>query len=64
MAAQPFYHRTVVLFTATKVVDERALTKALASWARTRKAKDLGIVPGSIVIEEYEEPEAGDPHDL
>lgn len=56
MNHQPFYHRATVLFTAVREVDESEVTAALS--------EIKGIVPHSLLVEEYDEPEPGDPSDL
>jgi hypothetical protein len=54
---QPFYHRAVILFTATHDVDEKELLAAV------KKLKIDGLLPNSIEIEEINA-EPGDPADL
>jgi len=53
---QPFYHRATILFTATREVPQEEVEAIIF--------KIADVVEGTVVIEEYDEPEAGDPHDL
>lgn len=58
---QPFYHRVDgVLFTATRDVSEDEFTEALKKALKGIK----GVIINSAEIEEYSEPEPGDPLDL
>jgi len=57
---QPFYHRAVVLFTATRPMD-KAQFKRLVKSALARKGV---VIQHSVEIEEFDEPESGDPADL
>lgn len=59
MAKQPFYHEMTVLFTATR---EFTLSEVQALLDAKFKHKD--IVPHTIVIDSFDEPEPGDPSDL
>jgi ferredoxin-NADP reductase len=60
MAKQPFYHRIDgLLFTATNGIDEKQFIDAIKE-----PLKKLGVLPDSITIEEFFEPEPGDPSDL
>lgn len=62
---QPFYHRAVVLFTSTTGVGEDDFINALVKAIDTGKAfKGLEIIADTIDIEEYDDPEPGDPADL
>lgn len=57
---QPFYHRGTILFTATQEVSATELEALLKE-----KLKGVGfILTNTIQVEEWEEPEAGDPLDL
>jgi hypothetical protein len=59
---QPFYHRVTVLFTATRALKEDELKDLLFDGLNEMsKGK---IVKGSVEIEEFDEPEPGDPADL
>lgn len=58
MNKQPFYHRAVVLFTATEEISLRELEELLF-----KKMKGYGIISDSIVVEELEI-DPGDPADL
>jgi hypothetical protein len=56
---QPFYHRAVVLFTATRELPNEEVKDAV-----TRSLGRLkGVLKDSIELEECDA-EAGDPHDL
>lgn len=57
---QPFYHRVTFLFTAIKEVTQDETLNAL----RLGFDKDTDIIKESIMVEEFDEPEAGDPADL
>lgn len=57
---QPFYHQAVVTFTAVRGINEHELLTAI----QVGFDKDTDILKESIHIEDYEEPEAGDPADL
>lgn len=59
MNKQPFYHRCVVLFTATEPMEEQTVFENI----RDGLTMDI-ILRDSIEIEEYLEPEPGDPADL
>jgi hypothetical protein len=61
MNKQPFYHRVVVLATFTRPLSEEEFEKILK---RALQEKHNGYVPGSLMLEEYMEPEPGDPADL
>lgn len=64
---QPFYHRVDgLLFTSTTGFGEERFLEAFRKFARSKHAKDLGVVEGTIEIEldGYGDPEAGDPSDL
>jgi len=57
MAKQPYYHRAVVLFTGINTtISEKELEEKLA--------RALGKKFDSVCVEEFDEPEAGDPADL
>lgn len=58
MNKQPFYHCATILFTSTNGMSAQEFEKVLG------KIKDRHIVEGSMQLESYEEPEAGDPADL
>lgn len=57
MAKQPYYHRATILFTGKGVTMSRNELEAVL-----RKA--LGKSYTDVVVEEFEEPEPGDPADL
>ena len=62
MAKQPWYHRVDgVLFTGTGDITQEDFEKALEKALVALKA---GYVKGSLQIEEWAEPEPGDPADL
>lgn len=58
MNQQPYYHRAVVLFTATHEFTRDELTALLA-----KKLRAKGLVPGTAECEEVDA-EPGDPADL
>ena len=60
MNKQPFYHRAIILFTATEPISEEELYNSLLVFLN----KDKRIVPSHTEIESYMEPEAGNPDDL
>lgn len=60
MNKQPFYHEVNIIFTSTRPIAQEEFAQALE---RLPKRK-LGIVAGSLEIEEFHEPEPGDPADL
>lgn len=57
---QPFYHRATILLTATRPISEaeflEAVQTAFSGW--------VSVIPDSIDLEEYDEPDPGDPADL
>lgn len=53
---QPFYHRAVILFTATRPLSQAELQKALCLFSAE-------VLPDSIEVEECDA-EPGDPADL
>jgi hypothetical protein len=55
---QPFYHRAVILFTATEPLDQADVLSAIT------EGMPSSVIPTSIEIEEFDEPQAGDPADL
>lgn len=55
---QPYYHRATILFTATGAIPQEALEEALND-----KVADGNHVL-YFEVEEYEDPEPGDPADL
>lgn len=55
---QPFYHRAVILFTATDEVDGVSFGKML-----NLKLRSKGFIRDSFEVEEISA-EPGDPHDL
>ena len=59
MNKQPFYHRADVLFTCTEPLSREEFIAALA-----KGLKRHGLVKGGIEVEEYDEPDPGDPADL
>jgi hypothetical protein len=59
MAKQPFYHEVTVLFTAT-----RPFTIEEVQTLLEHKFRHKEIVRGTIMIDEFQEPEPGDPADL
>ena len=61
MARQPFYHRLTFIFTADRECSEEEVALALRN-GLVRHLK--GAVDEDGVIEEFDEPEAGDPADL
>jgi hypothetical protein len=63
---QPFYHRVDgLLFTSVTGCDGEKFKTALIQAIKTSKAfKDLGILENSVWIEDYGDPEPGDPSDL
>lgn len=58
MNRQPFYHRAVILFTATEELSRDEVTELVRKKLRSR-----AIVPGSPECEEVDA-EPGDPADL
>jgi hypothetical protein len=61
---QPFYHRVTLLFTSTSGCGEEQFLEAFQAFMKSKSASQLGIVPNSLTVETYEEPEPGDPADL
>ena len=65
MNKQPFYHRVDgLLFTSTTGFSEDDFIRVFKWLAESRMGRFLGIVPDSLEVEEYFEPEPGDPADL
>jgi hypothetical protein len=65
MNAQPFYHRIDgLLFSSTTGFGEQEFIQLLKDAANLKKHKDLGVIIDSIEIEDYSDPEPGDPADL
>ena len=60
MNQQPFYHRVTILFTATDAVSQEEFEKALKTAMKSIKP----YVQKSLEIEDYEDPEPGNPMDL
>jgi hypothetical protein len=58
---QPFYHSASVTFTCTEPLDKDEFISAIQHGL---KALKCGYVKESVQIEEWTEPEAGDPDDL
>lgn len=58
MNKQPFYHRAVILFTATRPISQEEFALLLI-----HKLKDRDIMTGTILCEALEN-DAGDPQDL
>lgn len=54
---QPYYHRMTVLFTATSPIPKDLVEEILVKAMKKAHAFD-------VQIEEYEDPEPGDPTDL
>jgi hypothetical protein len=59
---QPFYHRATILFTATRPITEEEFRK-LVAYAVECGLEGAGL-EDTVEIEEWLEPEAGDPMDL
>lgn len=60
MNKQPCYHRVTILFTATDELTEAKVKDSI--WFGL--ANNSEFVRDSLMIEEFEEPEWGDPADL
>ena len=58
MNKQPFWHRAVILFTATRDIPREELQECLQ-----KKFKIKDLVKGTVEVEEADS-EPGDPHDL
>lgn len=58
---QPFYHRAVILFTATRDIPQQELERQLKSALRV--APLAGVIKTTIQVEECDS-EPGDPQDL
>ena len=65
MNKQPFYHRIDgLLFTSTTGFSEEKFLKLLKQAMNSDAGKKLGLIPNSLEIEDYYDPEPGDPADL
>lgn len=68
MPKQPFYHRVDgVMFTLTQPIDEDDFKRLMEIALKNLKTNKKGLsiyVDGSLEVEEWMEPEAGDPDDL
>lgn len=65
MNKQPFYHRAVVLFTATREISEDEFNTILGKLVSNlpKYVRDTGILASSMLVEEIDN-EPGDPADL
>jgi hypothetical protein len=59
MNKQPYYHGVMFIFTAT-----RAFTQEEVQQRLEKAFKGRDIVPGTVMVDEFNEPEPGDPADL
>lgn len=59
MNKQPFYHRCTILFTATEPMTEEDVLENIQDGL----TMDI-VIKDSIQIEEFDDPEPGDPADL
>lgn len=66
MNRQPFYHRIDgLMFTSTTGFGEERFLELFEEFLESSVVQEeLGIVEGTVEIESYDEPEAGDPSDL
>lgn len=65
MNKQPFYHRATVLFTVARPLSEEEIMNALEIGLRNILSSEFdNYVDRSVEVEEFEEPEAGNPDDL
>ena len=62
MNKQPFYHRAVVLFTATREATQEEFERDISE-AMKRLGKKYGYMADTLQVEEIDA-EAGDPADL
>ena len=62
---QPFYHQVdELLFTSTTGFGKEQFIATFNKFARSKAGKELGIIPDTIEMHTYYDPEPGSPDDL